>query len=102
MKIRVINKDINQEQFNKYSPIIATIVFNECEDLKIDEKLTIYLKDNIRQLIQQVVKSSPFEVVTLKSPLSNKEIVKVYTPEEKFIVADVLRAILPTLELYKT
>jgi hypothetical protein len=26
----------------------------------------------------------------------------VYTPEEKFIVADVLRAILPTLELYKT
>lgn len=45
MKIRVINKDINQEQFNKYSSIIATIVFNKCEDLKIDEKLTIYLKD---------------------------------------------------------
>lgn len=89
----------------EYQELITSIyneVNNTNSNVENQAAQTIYLKDNIRQLIQQVVKSSPFEVVTLKSPLSNKEIVKVYTPEEKFIVADVLRAILPTLELYKT
>lgn len=61
-----------------------------------------YTKDMVKKLILAVVKSSPFEVTSLKHPILGHTFNTVYTPEDKFIAVDTLKAMLPTLEHYQT
>ena len=61
-----------------------------------------YTKNIVKKLILNVVKSSPFEVTSLKHPTLGHTFSTVYTPEDKFIAADTLKAMLPTLEHYQT
>lgn len=61
-----------------------------------------YTKDMVKKLILAVVKSSPFEVTSLKHPILGHTFSTVYTPEDKFIAVDTLKAMLPTLEHYQT
>jgi hypothetical protein len=61
-----------------------------------------YTKDMVKKLILTVVKSSPFEVTSLKHPTLHHTFSTVYTPEDKFIAVDTLKAMLPTLEHYQT
>lgn len=61
-----------------------------------------YTKAMVKELILAVVKSSPFEVTSLKHQTLGHTFSTVYTPEDKFIAVDTLKAMLPTLELYQT
>lgn len=61
-----------------------------------------YTKQQVRDYIDQIAKSSILQVVTLNLPNSNTEFLTLYTPEEKLIAVDALKALLPTLELRKT
>jgi hypothetical protein len=61
-----------------------------------------YTKDMVKNLILEVVKSSPFVIISLKHPTLGHTFSTLYTPEEKFIAVDTLKAMLPTLEHYQT
>ncbi len=61
-----------------------------------------YTKDMVKNLVLEVVKSSPFAITSLKHPTLGHTFSTLYTPEEKFIAVDTLKAMLPTLELYQT
>ena len=61
-----------------------------------------YTKQQVRDYVDQIAKSSILQVVTLNLPNSNAEFLTLYTPEEKLIAVDALKALLPTLELRKT
>jgi hypothetical protein len=56
----------------------------------------------VRDFIETIAKTSIMEVISLKIPNTNTEFIKLYTPEEKLIAVDTLKALLPTLELRKT
>lgn len=65
-----------------------------------------YTKKAVRSLILEIVQSNPFEILNLKNKdfrdgIQNP-LITLYTPEEKFIAVDVLKAMLPTLEVYQT
>lgn len=60
-----------------------------------------YKKQFILDIINKIAKTNPTDVYSIISD-QNNIITKVYTPEEKFLAIDVLKAILPTLELYQT
>ena len=89
----------------EYQNIITTI-YNEITNVNASATTQntqiVYLKDHLRAMVNELVKSSPFTVVDLRSPFTDNIIITLYTPEEKFIAIDVLRAIIPTLEEYKT
>ena len=57
---------------------------------------------HIDEVINKIAKSSPTTVVNVEDPLSSEIIEKVYTPEEKLLVSDILKAIKPTLMDYQT
>jgi hypothetical protein len=61
-----------------------------------------YTKQQVRDYVDQIAKSSILQVVTLNHPQDNTEFLTLYTPEEKLIAADALKALLPTLELRQT
>lgn len=61
-----------------------------------------YTKAMVKDLILAVVKSSPFEITSLKHSTLGHTFSTLYTPEEKFIAVDTLKAMLPTLEHYQT
>ena len=60
-----------------------------------------YLKKTVKQIISSIVRSSPFDITEVYGTKGNV-ITKLYTPEEKFIAVDTLKAMLPTLELFQT
>lgn len=62
----------------------------------------LYTKQQVRDYIDQIAKSNIFQVITLNLPNTNTEFLTLYTPEEKLIAVDALKALLPTLELRKT
>ena len=61
-----------------------------------------YTKAMVKELILTVVKSSPFAITLLNHPTLEHTFSTLYTPEEKFIAVDTLKAMLPTLEHYQT
>lgn len=61
-----------------------------------------YTKAMVKELILAVVKSSPFAITLLNHPTLEHTFSTLYTPEEKFIAVDTLKAMLPTLEHYQT
>ena len=60
------------------------------------------VKKKLRQVILQVVKSSPFKIIDMIHPVIGSVFATLYTPEEKFVAVDTLKAMLPTLEPYQT
>lgn len=60
-----------------------------------------YTKQQVRDLIEQIAKTNILQVHGLKDP-AGVEIVTLYTPEEKLIAVDSLKALIPTLELRQT
>ena len=79
-----------------YQKIISDI-YNE-----ISDPANQYTKKKLRQIILQVVKSSPFKITEIMHPDTGSVFSTLYTPEEKFVAVDTLKAMLPTLELYQT
>jgi hypothetical protein len=65
-----------------------------------------YTKDTVKKMITQIAQSSPLEPIAVYNPSYNNtaypELFKLYTPEEKLIAIDTLKAMLPTLEHYQT
>ena len=60
-----------------------------------------YTKQDVRDLILSIAKSHPMDVFSLTDK-SGKVITKLYTPEDKLIANDSLKACIPTLETYQT
>ena len=60
-----------------------------------------YTKQQVRDLVEQIAKTNILQVHVLKDP-TGAEILTLYTPEEKLIAADSLKALIPTLELRQT
>ena len=60
-----------------------------------------YTRQELRDRIVEIAKTSTVEVYILKGKNGN-EIIKIYNPEEKFIAIDALKAMLPELDEYDT
>ena len=60
-----------------------------------------YTRQEIRDRITEIAKTSPIETYILKDKNGN-EITKIYNPEEKFLAIDALKAVLPELDEYDT
>ena len=60
-----------------------------------------YTKQQVRDLVEQIAKTSILQIYALKDP-TGAEILTLYTPEEKLIAVDSLKALIPTLELRQT
>ena len=58
-----------------------------------------YTRQEIRDRITEIAKTSPIETYILKDKNGN-EITKIYNPEEKFLAIDALKAVLPELDEY--
>ena len=69
---------------------------------EISDPINQYTKKNLKEIILNVVKSSPFEIIDIMHPVIGQVFSTLYTPEEKFVAVDTLKAMLPTLELYQT
>lgn len=82
-----ITKDIFEAIMAGYKNSSGTTVF--------------YTKQQVRDLIEQIAKTNILQVHVLKDP-AGAEILTLYTPEEKLIAVDSLKALLPTLELRQT
>ena len=61
-----------------------------------------YTKQIVKNFIESIAKTSILQTITLTIPNTNTEFLTLYTPEEKLIAVDTLKALLPTLELRKT
>lgn len=59
-------------------------------------------KTDIRALIEDIAKSKISQSVDIISPITGEVLSIADTPEEKSLAADVLKSIIPTLELYDT
>ena len=60
-----------------------------------------YTKQEVRDLINDIAKSSPIEIYVIRDD-AGAELTTLYTPEEKLIAIDTLKAMLPTLQEYET
>lgn len=60
-----------------------------------------YTKQDLRDYVIDIAKSSPIARFDLKTK-KGKVAVELYTPEEKFLAIDCLKAIIPTFDLYNT
>ena len=60
-----------------------------------------YTKQQVRDLVEQIAKTNILQVHVVKDP-ARAEILTLYTPEEKLIAVDSLKALIPTLELRQT
>ena len=61
-----------------------------------------YTKQIAREYLDTVAKSHVLQTVSLTAPNANESFVTLYTPEEKLLATDTLKALIPTLELRKT
>jgi hypothetical protein len=61
-----------------------------------------YTKQIVKNFIESIAKTSILQTITLTVPDTNTEFLTLYTPEEKLIAIDTLKALLPTLELRQT
>lgn len=61
-----------------------------------------YTKQMAREYLDTVAKSHVLQTVSLTAPNANESFVTLYTPEEKLLATDTLKALIPTLELRKT
>lgn len=61
-----------------------------------------YTKQIVKGYIETIAKSHVLQTITLTIPNSNKEFLTLYTPEEKLVATDTLKALIPTLELRQT
>ena len=60
-----------------------------------------YTRQEVRDIILDIAKSSPVTPYNIKDK-SGKEVIKLYTPEEKLIANDALKACISKLDLYDT
>lgn len=60
-----------------------------------------YTKQDLRDRVIQIGKSKSLDPISLMTN-KNKELMKLYTPEEKFLAIDCLKARIPELEEYNT
>jgi hypothetical protein len=60
-----------------------------------------YTKQQVRDIITEIAKSSIIDIYALKNE-AGKELITLYTPEEKLLAIDTFKAMLPTLEEYET
>lgn len=60
-----------------------------------------YTKQQVRDIITEIAKSSIIDIYVLKNE-AGKELITLYTPEEKLLAIDTFKAMLPTLEEYET
>ena len=60
-----------------------------------------YTKQDLRNLVKEIAKSNPLNRFDIKNNAGDV-ITELYTPEEKFLAIDALKAIIPTLEEYNT
>lgn len=74
---------------------IITDMLNEFEEANG------YTKQDLRDLVINIAKSNPIVRFDIKNK-KGKVIMELYTPEEKFLAIDCLKAIIPTLEEYNT
>ena len=82
-----ITKDIYETITGGYKNSSGTTVF--------------YTKQQVRDIIEEIAKTNILQVYRLKNP-TGAESLTLYTPEEKLIAVDSLKALLPTLELRQT
>ena len=60
-----------------------------------------YTRQEVRDIILDIAKSSPVTPYNIKDK-SGKEVIKLYTPEEKLIANDALKVCISKLDLYDT
>ena len=82
-----ITKDIFEAITNGYKNASGNTVF--------------YTKQQVRDLIVEIAKTNILQVYDVMDP-AGAELLNLYTPEEKLIAIDALKALLPTLELRQT
>jgi len=61
-----------------------------------------YVKQDLRDLCNKISKSGPLKPFDIVNKDSGEVIATLYTPEEKLIAIDVLKAIIPQLEQYQS
>jgi hypothetical protein len=61
-----------------------------------------YNKDDLRKLIRNIALTDAIDTFDIVEPRSGNVIITVYTPEEKLLAIDVLKAIIPTFDDYDT
>ena len=69
-----------------------------CDEFSENED---YTKQNLRDLITEIAKSSPIEPFFINGR-KKKKIAALYSPEDKLIATDALKACIPFLETYNT
>lgn len=60
-----------------------------------------YTKQQVRNMVEAIAKTNILQVHKVEDPAGD-EILSLYTPEEKLIAVDALKALIPTLELRQT
>ena len=92
-----ICKGLSIKNYSIYKSIIKDIY-----DIivKGDENGKEYTKQFVRDKITEIAKSNILEIINIKFTSAN--IVKLYTPEEKLLAIDTLKAMLPILQEYET
>ena len=91
--------------------IPALFKYSSLPDAYQEEILAIYdglsdiknlcTRQQLRNLIHKICRSSPIEQLDVVHPNTGEILTTIYTPEEKLIASDTIKAIIPTLELYQ-
>ena len=68
--------------------------------MKGDENGKEYKKQFVRDKINEIAKSNIIEIISIK--FTSADTIKLYTPEEKLLAIDTLKAMLPILQEYET
>ena len=68
--------------------------------IKGDENGKEYKKQFVRDKINEIAKSNIIEIISIK--FTSADTIKLYTPEEKLLAIDTLKAMLPILQEYET
>ena len=87
---------ISMFKFDSLPDLYQEIIIAIAEEFN---KQNGYTRQEIRDRITEIAKTSPVEVYVLKDKNSN-EVTKIYNPEEKFLAIDALKAVLPELDEY--
>jgi len=88
----------------KYSnlPEAYQKIIVELNNTFLANALTTYKKQELRDIITEIKKTNPIASFDLKDPQLGNIIITLYSPEEKFVAIDALKAIIPFLEPYQT
>ena len=60
-----------------------------------------YTRQDVRDIVAEIAKTKPIDTYTIKSK-AGYDVIKLYTPEDKFIAVDALKAMLSGLDEYDT